>query len=492
MSSARQKTVLMIEGRSGEATPEEDALSAAGYRIFRSRPGAKAVQAALDKGSPDLVILDYLYGDKVSEYLFHHIAGMEGIQGRPIILLSSRPGSVLAIERDLPSAAAVLERRCPVEELVSAVDRVLAPEPADVSPIAPAGSAEEEALSMVRGCETAFADGADPFLAEAARSIAGWLGERIRPVACEPAAAGGVLSLARRVLDAGAIKDLARRIQEILGERRRPGIVAIAGLLGLPDLIECLSHGRVTGIVTVRGGGNRVEIGIRDGSIRFLNPREIQLESWGDTISVDRFTFPASAIRAALAESDSTDDSLFLRLIDTARIQSYEIRGFMISLGIEVLRECVLDPNAVWLKFEPVDKLPERLLGIGMEIPSQKLILRLSSHLDEWRALQAEVRDPLVRYGCEPGKSAPDVLPSSDDQVVLLAVEEAPRTISELAPICQLSPFQVWRSLKHLQDAGLIRKIERPSSPPAEVGPGLPDVPVAEGPVSGAVSGQRG
>ena len=172
-----------------------------------------------------------------------------------------------------------------------------------------------------------------------------------------------------------------------------------------------------------------------------------------------RFSFPTVYVEEVLKRGAGVDDSLLFHILQDGKVQSEQFRDLMISLGLEVLQECIFDQETSWFEFRPQKKLGSRYLERNAKLPGQKLLIKLSARLDEWKAIPGEAEVRKVRFQADPHAGSAGLLEASDDQATLLAVQEAPRTIAELSSLTQLSPIQVWRSLDRLQKAGLVRRL---------------------------------
>jgi len=383
------KKILFIDDGPGESSPEGRALAGAGHEVIRSRPGPTAVELAV-RTVPDLIILDYKYGDQVSAYLCTLLTGKMALRGIPIILLSTKGGGLGDLRRDPKTFAAILPRPCPEKDLLDAVGR----------------------------------------------------------------AAGG----------AGALPDPAGGAGEAgPGPEKAPDLVARGDIIGFPDLLQALWNGKVTGALDVSGPGNRIEVHLHEGLICFLNPRAIHLPYQEDQLCFSHLSFSMKSVEEKLRRSEGPGDSILFHMVREGWTSEAEMPEFMRAIGQEVLRECLFDPAACRFEFRRLERLESRFLAYD-RLPVQTFLLRLSSHLDEWRFARMEIEEGL-RFVAEPRAGEADLLERSDDQVVLLGVVEGPRTIAEVAAACRLSPFQAWSCLDRLREAGLVRKCRgRPGS----------------------------
>ena len=150
---------------------------------------------------------------------------------------------------------------------------------------------------------------------------------------------------------------------------------------------------------------------LRDGSIVFLNPRAIDLSAFGETLHCSYHAFPVAHVAEALAKSSCEDDSLFYYLGEDRGISPEEVPEIMASLGLEILSRCVLQEEDFRFQFRHREALGARLIQHDLELPTQRLLLKLSTRLDEWRALQKpslEWRgDALRRDGREIDRNRP-------------------------------------------------------------------------------------
>jgi hypothetical protein len=139
-------------------------------------------------------------------------------------------------------------------------------------------------------------------------------------------------------------------------------------------------------------------------------------------------------------------------------------------LGLEILSRCVLQEEDFRFQFRQREALGERFIQHDLELPAQRLLLKLSTRLDEWRALQKPSLDgEATRFAATDGRSTEIVL--TEKQSLILRALAKPRTIPELSASCLLSPFEVWRGLARLIEEGLAKKTgtEDPARQPLQM-----------------------
>jgi FixJ family two-component response regulator len=456
------KNILFIDNQAGGPTCEEKALAAAGYLVKTARPGPKTLQVALQQ-SPDLIILSLSYGDHQDAYVFRQIIERDEFLGKPIILLTARANAVRVLYRDVKAVVEVLGRPCPNGVLSAAVERALGRIPRPQGDEEHSSLLDEEILRLT-GRGPPGASAGESLQRKISRTLASRLGEAIRQgfhATTSPGRESTAIAIARKILGPDDLDSLGRELCRLIGDVCSEGFRVSGKYFGLSDVVQCLSTSRQTGLLVVQGAGsNQVEVSLLDGVICFLNPRQIHLRHCQENVCLPRFSFPTVYVEEVLKRGAAPDDSLLFHILQDGKVQSEQFRDLMISLGLEVLQECIFDQETSWFEFRPQKKLGGRFLEHNAKLPGQKLLIKLSARLDEWKAVPEEAEVRKVRFLADPHASSAGLLEASDDQAMLIAVQEAPRTIAELSSLTQLSPIQVWRSLDRLQKAGLVRKLE--------------------------------
>ncbi|MGH9360662.1 MAG: hypothetical protein ACRD2T_02005, partial [Thermoanaerobaculia bacterium] len=165
---------------------------------------------------------------------------------------------------------------------------------------------------------------------------------------------------------------------------------------------------------------------------------------------------PVDYVRSMLERSRSEEDSMYFRMLADGSMEPDELSGFMVCLGLEVLRECVANQSSCHFQFRPRDTLGSQFLAFDAHLPPQKLLLRLFTHIDEWHLLQRAVQESIEfePTGVEPSLETPNEKLSS----ILASVKDA-RSILALSSACRLSAFEVYRGLQRLEAMGLVRRL---------------------------------
>ena len=456
-----RRIILFIDNQAGGPTSEEKALAAAGYLVKTARPGPKTLQVALQQ-SPDLIIFSLCYGDHQDAYVFRQIIGRDELLAKPIILLSARANAVRKLYRDVKAVVEVFGRPCPNGVLVAAVERALGRITAPQGAERQSTSLDEEILRLTGRGSSEDRTG-ESIEKKISRTLTHRLSEAIRQGFHETAGPGResmAIAIARKLLGPDYLESLGRELCGLIGGRCPEGFRVSGRYFGLSDVLQCLSASKQTGLLVVEGAGsNQVEVSLLDGMICFLNPRRIHLRHCQENVCMPRFSFPTVYVEEVLKRGAGVDDSLLFHILQDGKVQSEQFRDLMISLGLEVLQECIFDQETSWFEFRPQNKLGSRYLERNARLPGQKLLIKLSARLDEWKAIPEEAEVRKVRFQADLHAGSAGLLEASDDQATLLAVQEAPRTIAELSSLTQLSPIQVWQSLDRLQKAGLVRRL---------------------------------
>jgi CheY-like chemotaxis protein len=384
-----RKKVLIIDENALERQSLEKALVSSGYSVLACGSGRRALQECL-KQDPDLVVLHEEPGDEFSRYASKRL--LEGRNGPPIPVILILPK---AKERNVPASgvegvAAVFPHPVADEVLLSAIEKALLHgwmrQPHTLEDIV--RSIAESRGVLGDGQAKGSGNGGLEHMAHR-------IGEHLRDeilLAVRPLSSDGperlLQALTERVLSRAVLGRLAHEASELAADMQAQGLLSNSSTISFPDLLQALSQRRVTGILTISARGNKLDVLLRDGSIVFLNPRAIDLSAFGETLHCSYHAFPVAHVAEALAKSSCEDDSLFYYLGEDRKISPEEVPEIMASLGLEILSRCVLQEEDFRFQFRHREALGERFIQHDLELPAQRLLLKLSTRLDEWRALQ--------------------------------------------------------------------------------------------------------
>jgi CheY-like chemotaxis protein len=120
---AHHTTVLLVDDILDQLDMYEMALEGR-YRVLRASRGREAFDLAV-REQPDIIVLDVVLPDVNGVMLCQWLKASSPTASIPVMLLTAH-GSALIEEHGLESGAAVvLEKPCPADKLIAAIERVL-------------------------------------------------------------------------------------------------------------------------------------------------------------------------------------------------------------------------------------------------------------------------------------------------------------------------------------------------------------------------------
>jgi DNA-binding response OmpR family regulator len=457
-----QKTILIVDDSLTVRKFAEKALSSAGYSIFLADSGATGIAIALEK-RPDLILLDYTLGEELGTDVCRAMGGRQELANIPIVLMSAKSEAVRAQVATLKSIVDILSKPFVRETLLSVVEHAIHQAQRDFEEIKSLAYLQEDIERFSSAAVTKNWDPQSLILKKMSQVITSLLRDRI----AEAVRTGHNLSrdkLARaiteKVLDGQFISNLAKEVHELADSSGKQGFAASARTITLPDLLQSLANNTMTGVLTVLSPRNVIELHLFGGKCRFLNPRKIGLPHSDDAIYADGYVISMDYARESLEKSETQDDSLYFRMLEDGLVEPEQLPGLMVLLGIEILCECVADVNCCWYQFRPQEQLDAKFLEHSVDVPVQKLMLKLFSHIDEWKAIVKEMDFHSPVYVSSPESMRECTGSLTERQIVLLTALDGRRTPKDLCKLYRRSLVDVYHSLHCLFKRGLIKKLQ--------------------------------
>ncbi len=461
-ATSAQKKILVVDDSLTVRKVAEKTLISAGYAVFLADSGEAGLSEAI-RTRPDLILLDYTLGDEVAADVCRSFSSREGLSKTPIVLMTAKGNAAREIQRGVATVAGVLSKPFVKDTLLAMVEQC----------VLEAGKAAEESNSLqflekeIQRVASSETQGSWDPQALAVRKVAEAIATQLRDNISLVLRDSNHLSrdkLARamtaKLLDSEVIASLAKKVHEILVGESRQGFVASAKTISLPDLLQSIANSHLTGVLTVLSTENVIELHFGEGVVRFLSPRKIGLRCSPTTIYCNRSCLPMEYVREALLKTETEENSIFLKMVQDCILTADDASDAIVSLGLEVLGECVFDQDSCWFQFKPKPKVDSGFLELGVNITVQRLLLRLFSQIDEWKLMEREVYDPKILFirAPDPASAAKQTL--TEKQILMLAALRGTQRISELVASCRLSPLEVCRGLFHLLKSGLVLKIQ--------------------------------
>ena len=116
-------TILVVDDEPLIAMALEAALEDAGYRVATAANGRQGLERLAESPRPDLVLLDVMMPVMNGAAMRAAMAADPGLDGVPVIVLSSLPEE--AVRARVDGAAAVLRKPYTAEQVIGAIERAL-------------------------------------------------------------------------------------------------------------------------------------------------------------------------------------------------------------------------------------------------------------------------------------------------------------------------------------------------------------------------------
>jgi len=454
-SVAITKKVLVIDDNRAVCSFVSKTLEAHGFSVAAAEGGDSGIASAQDS-RPDLILIDYkLGGGELGTAVCEKLAAVEGLSQVPIVLMAARGGALPPVEN--ATLAEVLEKPFSREALVAVARKLLGV--LDPPPVSDGGAEKEVARA---GRDGPPSDPRSLLLRKLEQRLANSLRESVLSAIQE----GGDLdreqlakSIAERVLHGEFLHRLAEDLHDVMVNSPQEGFAASSRTIGLADLLQSLANNQLTGVLAILSPENAVELHLFNGRVRFFNPRRIALRFSTETVYCNSYAFPVAVLRETLTQSEEDDGSLFFRLLERGLLEPEDLCETMVALGSEVLGECVAAQEACWYHFRPRQVLTPRFLEYSTDLPVQRLMLKMYSQIDEWRAMEKEVS----QRGAVFAPAAEDIAARSDSlgplERRLLEALDGERDFLQVAAFAQESPVTVCRTLFRLEQKGLVRRM---------------------------------
>ncbi len=240
--------------------------------------------------------------------------------------------------------------------------------------------------------------------------------------------------------------------------------MAIKGSLNeasLPDIIQLLSIGQKTGVLSITNRQNFGNIYLKDGNVIYANivNREDRL---GD-ILVRRNRIKREQLDQAIkvqqeSESPRMFGSILVSLGFITDKELVEHLHFQIEEAIHTL----LNWRDGFFVFEP-NRLPEEDVPM-VSIKTSKLVMEAARRIDEWEVMRKKIPslEMLVRVVSKSGMDVSSIneLNCSEEEWKILSHVNNERSIQELADLTAINEFDVAKVIYGLMTSGLVEVVE--------------------------------
>jgi len=221
----------------------------------------------------------------------------------------------------------------------------------------------------------------------------------------------------------------------------------------LPEVLQFLAHGKMTGILSVSSGESEVRLEIRDGKI--VNSSTMDRPNKVGEMLARRGVVPRSQIEEALEAQHADQKGRLIGqiLVERGRISEEQLRN-TIQLQVEEDIWGLFGWRDGEFKFEHGD--PSQLRPAIAEIEIGPLLLEDSQRWDEWKIIVKTVPDNSAVFGVAPPSVADrKPLALQEQEWEVLRRLNGRLNVGSIIASTGFSTFETYRILNTLVSAGL-------------------------------------
>lgn len=243
--------------------------------------------------------------------------------------------------------------------------------------------------------------------------------------------------------------------------------MAIKGSLNeasLPDIIQLLSVGQKTGVLSITNRQNFGNIYLKDGNVIFANivNREDRI---GDIlVRRGRITKPDLEKAIKIQQEDASHRLFGTILVEMGLISHDELINHL-QIQIEEAIYTLLTWRDGFFVFEP-NRLPDDNVPT-VQIRTNSLVMEAARRIDEWEVMSKKI--PSVHLPIQPmfDKSAPDSPLHrkgenySEAEITVLSLVNGKRTIQDIADLTSINEFDVAKMIYGFLTANMVSLIKQ-------------------------------
>ena len=240
--------------------------------------------------------------------------------------------------------------------------------------------------------------------------------------------------------------------------------MAIKGSLNeasLPDIIQLLSIGLKTGVLSITNRQNFGNIYLKNGNVIFANI--VNREDRIGEILLRRNRLTQDALDKAIAAQQKSNNQKMLGtiLVELEFITEGELIEHL-EIQIEEAIHTLLTWRDGFFVFEP-NRVPEEDVPT-VSIRTSKLVMEAARRIDEWEVMRKKIPslDMIVKVVNKDGMDVTSLndLNCSEEEWRILSFVNNERSIHELADLSSVNEFDVAKVIYGLMTSGLIEIVE--------------------------------
>ncbi len=254
------------------------------------------------------------------------------------------------------------------------------------------------------------------------------------------------------LLPAAADLLIARRMPAAGGTAAPPRCILAGDLNGFPiaDFVAFVHQSRLTGVLTVCGGGAERSISFKDGEVRRA-ASSVPGERLGEVAI--RLGFAGEEQVAAAAQSGKP---MGRALVDAGVLAANDLWKCFHEQVTAVFHSILLSRDGT---FQLVDEDVTDRPGTPLAVNTQSLLMDGIRRIDEMSLFQARIPGPRAYLRPREPRRAITLKPPEH---AVLSLVDGTTTVAEIATRLHLSEFEATKILYHLAEAGYVEAVAHP------------------------------
>jgi len=244
------------------------------------------------------------------------------------------------------------------------------------------------------------------------------------------------------------------------------GLIGNLKTISFPDVLQLLSTGKKTGILTVSSGARKKEVAFREGNIISATSINSNEDLLGNLL-LKRGRISKKDLERAVTLHKQTGRALGSTLVDMELFDKIEVADCL-RMQIE---EIVYNLFS-WAEgdFSFAEGVTPKNVELLVNLSTMNIVMEGTRRIDEWMEIQKVLppNDVLLRVRLTP-KTKSDEITLSLDEIKILSLINGERTLPDLIEAAPIGEFPSCRALYRMVVAGLVEAAGKVA--PDEVGP---------------------
>ncbi len=261
------------------------------------------------------------------------------------------------------------------------------------------------------------------------------------------------------VLTGAALSDFANVMDRVITEEVVPDyhLAGRADFISLEELLQLLSAGKHTGVLTLESKRQKLDLHFLDGLIAFIDPQRL-----------DRRVLPGKRPGSWREVSEELCDRvnegrtargkpILLGLLEEGFLKPETVKTYLRSFGAELIYEFLLDPDDCAFRYKAIKEIPDFVQEHHAGLPVMPVLLEGHKRIDDWRRIRRvfpDLHEQIV--------PAPDLfrriaeLPLAPIELKVLSLLTGKTSFMDVQAGVGLSRFDLGLMLVHFASDGIL------------------------------------